>query len=110
MNRGGELPPSVAAVVDAINKGDEDAFVAAFASDGYVDDWGKVLTGRDGVRSWSRTDAIGRNATMTVLSATTDGDTTHITFDWRSDRFNGQSEAYVTVVDGLVTAFRIPAS
>ncbi len=110
MNQSGELPQPVAAVVDAINNGDEDAFVAAFAPDGYVDDWGRVLNGRDGVRSWSRTDAIGMNASMTVLSASTDGDTTHITFDWSSDRFNGQSEAYISVADNQVTAFRIPAS
>lgn len=104
-----ELPQPVAAVVDAINNGDEDSFVAAFASEGYVDDWGRVLRGPDGIRSWSQTDAIGMSASMTVLSASTDGDTTHITFDWKSDRFNGQSEAYVTVADGEVTAFRIPA-
>lgn len=104
-----ELPEPVAAVVVAINNGDEDAFVAAFAPDGYVDDWGRVLRGPDGVRSWSQTDAIGMNASMTVLSVSTDEDTTHITFDWESNRFNGQSEAYVTVADNQLTAFRIPA-
>lgn len=109
MTHGDELPQPVAAVVDAINNGDEDAFVAAFAPDGHVDDWGRVLRGREGVRSWSQSDAIGMNASMTVLSASTEGDTTHITFDWRSNRFNGQSEAYVTVADDQVTAFRIPA-
>lgn len=109
MSQPTELPQPVVAVVDAINNGDEDAFVAAFAPDGYVDDWGRVLRGSDGVRSWTQTDAIGMNASMTVLSASTDGNTTHITFDWRSDRFNGQSEAYVTVTDNQVTAFRIPA-
>jgi hypothetical protein len=110
MTRGDELPQPVAAVVDAINNGDEEAFVAAFAPDGYIDDWGRVLRGQDGIRSWSQTDAIGMNASMTVLSASTDGDTTHIIFEWKSDRFNGQSEAYVTVADNQVTAFRIPAS
>jgi hypothetical protein len=109
MTDGVELPQAVAAIVDAINNGDEDAFVAAFAPDGYVDDWGRVLHGPDGVRSWSQTDAIGMNASVTVLSASTEGDTTRIAFDWKSNRFNGQSEAYVTVADDQVTAFRIPA-
>lgn len=109
MTRSIELPQPVAAVVDAINNGDEDAFVAAFAPDGYVDDWGRVLQGPEGVRSWAQTDAIGMRASMTVLSASTEGDTTHITFDWKSDRFNGQSEAYVTVSGDQVGAFRIPA-
>jgi hypothetical protein len=49
------------------------------------------------------------NASMTVLSASTDGDTPHITSEWKSDHFSGQSEACVTVADGKVTAFGIPA-
>lgn len=104
-----ELPDAVQAVVDAINGGDADAFVDAFAEDGWIDDWGRVLPGAEGVRSWAGTDAIGMNARMTVTGASTEGDTTHVTFDWRSDRFNGSSEAYVTVRQGRVTEFRIPA-
>ena len=46
---------------------------------------------------------------MTVVEATTTGDTTHIVFDWQSRVFNGRSEAYVTLVDGLIAEFRIPA-
>ncbi len=103
------LPVEVQAVVDAINEGDTDAFVDAFAADGRVDDWGRVLTGSDGVRSWAATDAIGQNARIDVVEASTDGDTTHIVFDWSSNRFNGRSEAYVTIAAGKVTEFRIPA-
>ncbi len=104
-----DIPPAVQAVVDAINAGDTEAFVAAFAPDGRVDDWGRVLSGRDGVRSWAATDAIGQNARMTVTDAATDGDVTELVFDWSSRRFNGSSRAFVTVHDGVVTEFRIPA-
>ncbi len=96
------------AVVDAVNAADTEAFVAAFAPDGAVDDWGRVLRGHDGVRSWAATDAIGQEARMTVLSATTDGDVTTIEFDWRSNRFNGTSTAIVTVDGDRVSSFRIP--
>lgn len=103
------LVPAVQAVVDAINTGDTDAFVAAFTPDGEVDDWGRVLRGHGGVRSWAHTDAIGQAAQMGVLSATTDGDVHHLRFTWSSNRFNGESEAYVTVSDDKVSSFRIPA-
>ncbi|NKY58005.1 nuclear transport factor 2 family protein [Nocardia flavorosea] len=103
-----QLPGPVARVVDAINAGDTEAFVTAFAADGAVDDWGRVLEGPEGVRNWADSDAIGAGARMTVLSADTDGDTTHLRFDWRSRVFNGESEAFVTVAGDEVKQFRIP--
>lgn len=103
------LPPALQAAVDAINAGDEDAFVAAFSPEGLINDWGRILKGRDGVRSWARSDAIGAGAVMTVTGATTTDAITHIVFDWKSRVFNGQSEAYVTIADGLIVEFRIPA-
>lgn len=72
MSLGDELPQPVTAVVDAVNNGDEDAFVAAFVPEGYVDDWGRVLRGADGARSKAQPHAIGMNASMTVLSVSTD--------------------------------------
>jgi hypothetical protein len=95
-------------VVDAINNADTDAFVSAFTADGLVNDWGRVLTGPDGVRSWADSDAIGMGAQMTPLSAKTQGDTTTVHFEWRSRRFNGESDAIVVVEDGLVPSFTIP--
>lgn len=103
-----KLPGAVQAVVDAINNGDTEAFVAAFTSDGKIDDWGRILHGPEGVRSWAATDAIGMDARMTILSHSTDGDVTTIRFEWGSHRFNGTSNAIVTVQHGLVKSFRIP--
>ena len=63
------LPAPVARFVQAINGGDTDAFVATFTETGFVDDWGRVLSGPVGVRSWAQSDAIGADARMTVLDA-----------------------------------------
>ena len=103
------VPAPVQAVVDAINNGDEDAFVAAFSEEGQVDDWDRILDGPEGVRSWAQTDAIGQSAQIGVKEATTDGDTTELLFDWRSNRFNGTSRAFVTVEGDKVKVFRIPS-
>ncbi len=103
------VPAPVQAVVDAINGADEQAFVDAFTEDGSVDDWGRVLDGLDGVRSWAQTDAIGQSAQMIVKDANTEGDTTELFFDWRSNRFNGTSRAFVTVEGDKVKVFRIPS-
>ena len=104
------LPAPVQTMIDAINAGDTEAFVAAFAVGGFVNDWGTVKARADGVRSWADSDAIGAGARMTVLSATTDGDMTRIRFGWSSRVFNGESDG-IFVVDGdRLASFTIPPS
>ncbi|MGB4137051.1 MAG: nuclear transport factor 2 family protein [Microbacterium sp.] len=102
------LPAPVQAMVDAINSADTDAFVAAFAEDGFVDDWGRVLSGPDGVRSWAGSDAIGAGARMTVLSAETDGDVVTTRFSWRSNVFNGESTGIFEIAGDRLASFVIP--
>lgn len=104
------VPAPVQAMIDAINAADADAFVDAFSADGFVSDWGTVRSGRDGVRSWADTDAIGAGARMTVLSSTVDGDTVRIRFGWKSSVFTGESDG-IFVIDGdRLASFTIPPS
>lgn len=102
------LPQAVQRLVSAINSADTDAFVDAFTDDGLVNDWGRVLRGRSGVRSWAISDAIGAGATMTVLSATSDGDTVTTRFAWRSRKFNGESDGIFVLAGDRVASFTIP--
>lgn len=103
-----EIPEPVQTVVDAINDADTDAFVASFTPDGFVSDWGRVLRGADGVRSWAGSDAIGMGAKMTVLQAQTEGDTTRMRFGWSSRRFNGESDGIFVVEGDRIASFTIP--
>lgn len=103
------VPAPLQAAIDAINRANIDAFVATFAPDGVVNDWGRVLRGHEGARSWAQSDAIGAGAQMTVVESSTKGDVTHIVFDWKSRVFNGRSQAYVTIANGLIAEFRIPS-
>ena len=104
-----DLPDPIQRAFEAINTADTDAWVRSFAPDGVVNDWGRVLRGASGVRSWASSDAIGAGAHITVLGSTTTGDVTEVSFDWKSSVFNGKSRAFVTVRDGLITEFRIPS-
>ena len=103
-----QIPKAVQRIVDAINDGDTDAFVAAFASDGLVDDWGRILRGSTGVRQWAESDAVGAGAKMTVLETHIEAQITEIRFTWVSRVFTGESSAFVTVDGDKVTSFRIP--
>ncbi|HLS64543.1 nuclear transport factor 2 family protein [Ruania albidiflava] len=102
------LPAPVQQFVAAINSGDTEAFVGVFTADGYVDDWGRVLRGPDGVRSWAGSDAIGAGAQMTILSGATEGDTVHTHFSWSSSVFNGESDGIFTLDGDKIAGFRIP--
>ncbi|GAA3670913.1 nuclear transport factor 2 family protein [Microbacterium marinilacus] len=101
-------PTPVTAFVEAINAADTDAFVALFAQDGLVDDWGTEYRGHERIRQWAGSDAIGAGARMKVLSASTDGDTTTIRFDWRSRVFNGESTGVFVLDAALIRSFTIP--
>ena len=102
------LPEPAQRMVEAINAANTEAFVAAFASDGHVDDWGRVLRGADGIRSWANTDAIGAGARMTVISAETEGDTNRVRFAWESSVFNGESDGIFVVQGDKLASFTIP--
>ena len=103
-----ETPAAIRRFVDAVNSADTDAFVDVFSENGFVDDWGRVLRGPAGVRSWADSDAIGAGARMTLLSASVDGSTVRIHFDWRSRVFNGESDAIVELDGDRIAGFTIP--
>ncbi|WP_164233644.1 nuclear transport factor 2 family protein [Microbacterium hydrocarbonoxydans] len=105
-----DVPAPVQAMVDAINDGDTEAFVAAFTPEGFVSDWGTVKAGPEGVRAWADSDAIGAGAKMIVLSASTEGDTTRIRFAWSSRVFNGESDGILVVSGDRLASFTIPPS
>ena len=51
--------PGAQAYVDAVNRGDLDALVNAFAPQGEVVDVTRRIRGRDAIRTWARNEVIG---------------------------------------------------
>jgi hypothetical protein len=60
------LPTPVRRLLDAVERGDSDAFAELFGTDGAVDDWGRVFVGRDQVRGWSDREFIGLRGRLMV--------------------------------------------
>ncbi len=87
-----EIPSPVAEFIERVNAGDEAAFLDAFTAEGFVDDWGRVFTGRDAIQGWSSVEFIGSKGVLTPEVVTVDGDTVTVTGDWRSNHANGRSE------------------
>jgi hypothetical protein len=103
------LPPPVQRVLTAIDEQDNDAFVAAFAPDGFVDDWGRVFRGPDRIRSWSDNDLIGKRATFTNTVVSTPGNPLTIATQVGGDGFNGPSHFTFEVSGDLIASMTITA-
>ena len=87
-----EIPSPVNAFIDVVNRHEREACLDFFTADGFVDDWGRVFTGRDAIAGWSDREFVGASGTLTPQQVTIDdnGDVTVIG-DWRSNHANGLS-------------------
>jgi hypothetical protein len=103
------LEPPVQAVFDATNAADSDAFVAAFTTDGVIDDWGRTVHGPDGIRSWDSTDNIGVQARLSPSAAVWEGDEYVVTATVTGNGFNGESHFRFRIADNRVNRMTIRA-
>ncbi len=86
-----QLPAPVATAIDAANANDFDAFIACFAPDGVVDDWGREFRGADAIRGWSDREFIGVDVSLEVTGVERQGDQTTVAANVGGDGFNGPS-------------------
>lgn len=103
------LPPAVQRVLAAVNALDADAFVAAFAPDGFVDDWGRQFRGPERIRSWSDTEFIGKRVTFTATQVSTPGNPLTIATRVGGDGFNGPSHFTFDVQNNQIASMTITA-
>ncbi|HEY5834671.1 nuclear transport factor 2 family protein [Streptomyces sp.] len=101
------LPLAVAAALEAADAGHIEDFLAAFAEDGVVDDWGREFRGREAIRRWSDAEFIGKHVTLAVTGVTTEGDTTTVSAQVGGEGFNGPSHFAFTVAGERIALMRI---
>ena len=84
------IPAPIDALVAAINGGDTEAFLDAFAAGGLVDDWGSAYRGREAIAAWSARELIGAKGHLGAAPQRL-GDVVTIIGDWKSSFFSGPS-------------------
>jgi hypothetical protein len=94
-----DLPAPVAALLTAANAHDVDAFLASFAAEGVVDDWGREFRGAGAIRGWSDKEFIGVQVSLEVTAVEQRGDATVVTAQVGGSGFNGPSH-FAFAVDG----------
>ena len=103
------IPPAIQEFVDATNRGDSEAFVAAFTEDAYLNDWGREFHGREGVASWNESDNIGRQAHFDVqgIVAGRMPEQYLLTVTVSGNGYNGPGTFTFELRDGLIARFLI---
>jgi hypothetical protein len=104
-----ELPAPVAAPIDAANADDFDAFIACFAPEGVVDDWGREFRGPDEIRGWSDREFIGVRVSLEITEVDRRDGSTVVTANVGGDGFKGPSHFEFQVEGGLVARMSIRA-
>jgi hypothetical protein len=109
MTRDDDVPAAVRRILTAIDSHDTDAFVAAFAADGFVDDWGRQFRGPEQIRSWSDNELIGKRATFSDTQVSTPGNPITLLTQVGGDGFNGPSHFTFSVQGEEIASMTITA-
>ena len=104
-----ELPALVDRLVAAINRGDADAFLRSFTSNGLVNDWGSSYLGRDAIRRWSEREFIGKRVTLRVSTMCAADDQVGVQAHIGGPGFNGPRHFVFVVEAGQVREMHITA-
>ena len=102
-----EIPSPVREFIDTVNAHEEDGFLDAFPEEGYVDDWGRVFTGREAIKGWSDNEFIGATGTLTPREVSQDGDRVTVVGDWASTHANGLSSFTFEVAGDAIASMTI---
>ena len=84
-----DLDPAIRRMFDATNRGDNEAFLDAFADDAVLDDWGRTFTGREEIAGWNARENIGVHSHIEVTGVECDGDAIRVGVAVTGDGYNG---------------------
>ena len=102
-----DLPEPVSAAIDAANANDTSAFLACFATDGVVDDWGREFHGADEIRGWSDREFIGVHVSLDFTAVEQRDGATTVTATVGGEGFNGPSHFTFDVVGNRLARMTI---
>src|ERR1700712_893782 len=103
------IPSPVAALIEAANAWDTEAFLGCFTADGVVDDWGREFAGAEAIRGWSDREFIGVEVSLAVTDVASRGGETVVTAQVGGKGFNGPSHFLFVVAGERVARMTIQA-
>ena len=103
-----DLDPAIQAMFDATNAGDSAAFVAAFADDAVLIDWGREFHGHAEIARWNDNENIGVQSRIEATGAErTASGSTLVGVQVSGDGYNGGGSFEFDVAGGKITRMQI---
>ena len=98
-----ELDAPIRRMFDATNRGDNDAFLDAFADGATLDDWGRTFTGHEQIAGWNERENIGVHSHIEPGEVPREGDAITVGVTVSGDGYNGGGAFTFTLApDGKV--------
>lgn len=102
-----ELDGPARAMIEATNRGDSEAVVAAFAPDAVLNDWGRTFTGHDEIGHWDRDENTGTHNQIRVTSVAHRGEALKVGISVSGGGFNGEGSFTFEIQGGLISRLTI---
>ena len=103
-----DLDAPIQAMFDATNAGDSTAFVAAFADDAVLVDWGREFHGHAEIARWNANENIGVQSHIEVTGVErTPSGSVLVGVQVSGNGYNGGGSFEFDVADGLITRMQI---
>ena len=83
------LEAPIQSMIDATNRGDSAAFLAAFADDAVLVDWGRTFAGKAEIAKWNASENIGTQNHLRVTSVHRSGTQVRVTVAVTGKGYNG---------------------
>ena len=101
------LDPPIAAMFEATNRGDSEGFLAAFADDAVLVDWGRVFTGKEEIARWDANENIGVESHIEATAVSREGSTWVVAIQVTGKGYNGGGTFAFETEDGLIRRVEI---
>jgi len=97
-------PPSpIQQLLDATNAGDSEAFLATFAEDAVLIDFGRTVDGRTAISRWNSDENIGTSNQIRVTTSHHDSDITTVGITVSGNGYNGPGAFTFTTNNAQIT-------
>ena len=96
--------------IAVVNNAETESFLDMFTAGGFVDDWGRVFTGRAEIQGWSDEEFIGAQGRLTDVHLTHAEHSTTVTAMWTSRRHTGPSRFVLNSAGDKLVSMEITAA